>query len=129
MFIRRLLSDESEKPRIFCYCFYRIYGIAYSSVILDISISRMNYFIVSRGVSDGIERASNILMPLLFVILIAFCVRSLFLPGAKEGLFFLVSSGFFEDRFRSSVTGYGAGIFFIEFRNGHADNVCFLFFR
>ena len=54
----------------------------------------MNYFIVSRGVSDGIERASNILMPLLFVILIAFCVRSLFLPGAKEGLSFLFHPDF-----------------------------------
>ena len=28
----------------FCYCFYRIYGIAYSSVILDISISRDELF-------------------------------------------------------------------------------------
>ena len=36
--------DESEKPRIFCYCFYRIYGIAYSSVILGISISRDELF-------------------------------------------------------------------------------------
>lgn len=49
----------------------------------------INYYIVSRGVKNGIEKASNILTPLLFVILIIFCVRSLFLPGAKEGLSFL----------------------------------------
>ena len=54
----------------------------------------MNYFIVSRGVSDGIERASNVLMPLLFVILIAFCIRSLFLPGVKDGLSFLFHPDF-----------------------------------
>lgn len=54
----------------------------------------MNYFIVSRGVSNGIERASNILMPVLFVILIAFCIRSFFLSGAKEGLLFLFHPDF-----------------------------------
>lgn len=54
----------------------------------------LNYMIVSRGVKDGIEKASNILTPLLFVILIIFCIRSLFLPGASEGLKFLFHPDF-----------------------------------
>ncbi|MDE6285963.1 MAG: sodium-dependent transporter, partial [Muribaculaceae bacterium] len=48
-----------------------------------------NYLVLSRGVEKGIERVSNVLMPLLFVILVAFCVHSLFMPGAREGLEFL----------------------------------------
>ena len=54
----------------------------------------LNYFIVSRGIKDGIEKASNILTPLLFVILIVFCIRSIFLPGASEGLKFLFHPDF-----------------------------------
>ena len=55
-------------------------------VILFILI---NHFILMRGVNSGIEKASNILMPLLFLILIIFCIRSIFLPGFSEGMRFL----------------------------------------
>ena len=54
----------------------------------------VNFIIISRGVQKGIERISNILMPLLFIILIAFCVNSLFLPKAKEGFEFLFRPDF-----------------------------------
>jgi NSS family neurotransmitter:Na+ symporter len=46
-------------------------------------------FIILSGVKNGIERYTKFLMPLLFVILIALCVRSLTLEGAGEGLRFL----------------------------------------
>ena len=46
----------------------------------------LNYIIIIQGVTKGIERASNILMPLLFVILIVFCIKAMFMPGTKEGL-------------------------------------------
>lgn len=54
----------------------------------------INYFIVSRGVQRGIERISNIMMPMLFLILAGFCVNSLMMPGAGEGLRFLFSPDF-----------------------------------
>lgn len=53
-----------------------------------------NYFIIVGGVKNGIEKASNIMMPLLFILLVIFCVRSLFLPGAAEGLNFLFKPDF-----------------------------------
>ncbi len=46
----------------------------------------INLFVLMRGVQKGIERMSNVLMPFLFVILIAFCVVSLNLPNASEGV-------------------------------------------
>ena len=49
----------------------------------------LNYIIIIQGVTKGIERASNILMPLLFVILIVFCIKAMFMPGTKEGLSYL----------------------------------------
>ncbi len=54
----------------------------------------MNYAVIARGVEKGIERMSKILMPLLLVILIVFCVNSLLMPGAGEGLAFLFNPDF-----------------------------------
>lgn len=59
----------------------------------------INYLVLRGGVTKGIERISNILMPCLFIILIAFCINSLLLPGARQGLEF-----FFRPDF-SKITG------------------------
>lgn len=54
----------------------------------------VNYVILARGVQKGIEKMSNIMMPLLFVILIVFCINSLRMPAASEGLEFLFMPDF-----------------------------------
>ncbi len=54
----------------------------------------LNYAVLRRGVEKGIERVSNILMPVLFVILAAMCVNSLTLPGAHRGLEFMFQPDF-----------------------------------
>lgn len=54
----------------------------------------INLAILLGGVTKGIERLSNILMPLLFVILLAFCIVSLTLPKAGEGLVYFFSPDF-----------------------------------
>lgn len=56
----------------------------------------MTHFIVSRGVEKGIEKASKIMMPMLFVILIVMAVRVAFMPGAAEGYRFFLSCDFAE---------------------------------
>lgn len=43
-------------------------------------------FIISRGVSHGIERANKVFIPLLVVIFVIMVGRALFLPGALDGL-------------------------------------------
>lgn len=50
--------------------------------------------VVLRGVHGGIEKACNILMPTLFVILLILMARSLTLPGAVEGVKFYLSPDF-----------------------------------
>lgn len=44
------------------------------------------FFIVLGGVSSGIEKASKIMMPILFALLIIITIRSVTLPGAMEGI-------------------------------------------
>ncbi|MGF1723713.1 sodium-dependent transporter [Photobacterium nomapromontoriensis] len=46
------------------------------------------------GVKGGIERASKIMMPLLFIMVIALIARILFLPGALDGLNYLFKPDF-----------------------------------
>ncbi len=53
-----------------------------------------NFVIIQSGVKNGIEKASNIMMPFLFAVLLIFCIRGLFLPGAEEGLKFLFKPDF-----------------------------------
>ncbi len=54
--------------------------------ILSIGTAGM---IVSRGITAGIERASRLLIPLLFGLLLCAVARSVTLPGAGAGLSFL----------------------------------------
>jgi len=50
--------------------------------------------VVARGVQSGIERASKVLMPLLFFLLVVLCVRSVTLPGAAAGIAFFLQPDF-----------------------------------
>lgn len=61
----------------------------------------LTHLIIISGVKQGIERASKVMMPLLFFILIALCIRSVTLPDAGEGLAFLFHPDF--DKITSSV--------------------------
>ncbi len=51
-------------------------------------------WIVMAGIKKGIEKYTKVLMPLLVVIIIILCIRSLTLPGAGEGLAFLFRPDF-----------------------------------
>ncbi len=70
------------------------FSSGWRSVMWTLIFLAFNAVIVLRGVRKGIEKASNILMPVLFVLLLVFCVNSLFLSGAKEGLEFLFKPDF-----------------------------------
>lgn len=54
----------------------------------------LTHLIIISGVKEGIERASKIMMPLLFLILVVLCLRSVTLPDAGEGLVFLFKPDF-----------------------------------
>lgn len=58
-------------------------------VVWTLAFLFANYLILRKGLKNGIERMSNIMTPLLFVLLIAFCINSLRLPNAQEGVKFL----------------------------------------
>ncbi len=61
----------------------------WTAVILLIS-----HFIIIHGIRGGIERASKMMMPTLFVLLIIIVVASCLLPGAGKGINFLFKPDF-----------------------------------
>ena len=67
----------------------------------------LNFLVMSRGIHKGIERVASIMMPLLFVILIIFCVNSLLMPGASKGLEFLFYPDFSELTMRGVLDAFG----------------------
>lgn len=66
-----------------------------------------NFIVMSRGIEKGIERVASIMMPLLFVILIIFCTKSLFMPGAGKGLKFLFYPDFSALTLRGVLDAFG----------------------
>ncbi|EXI63112.1 transporter [Mannheimia granulomatis] len=54
----------------------------------------VNYFILVKGIVDGIERSVQYLMPILFVFLIIMVIRNVTLPGAAEGISFYLMPDF-----------------------------------
>lgn len=70
-------------------------------ILWTVAFIALTHLIIISGVKEGIERASKVMMPLLFFILIALCIRSVTLPDAGEGLVFLFHPDF--DKITSSV--------------------------
>lgn len=84
-FFRQFFSDFSTNP---------IKPVAWMALIVAAT-----HFVIVRGVQDGIEKASKIMMPLLFILLLVLVGCSLSLPGAWKGVEFLFKPDF------SKVTG------------------------
>ena len=75
-------------------------------------------FVVFKGVQNGIERYAKILMPLLLVILIVLGIRSVTLPGAKEGLSFLFHPDFSKIDANVLISALGQGFFSLSLGMG-----------
>ncbi len=67
----------------------------------------LNFLVMSRGIEKGIERVSSVMMPLLFLILIVFCIKSLLMDGAAEGLKFLFYPDFSALTARGVLDAFG----------------------
>lgn len=93
----------------------KISPIFYMTIFLIISI-----FIVCGGVEKGIEKASKILMPILFILLIIVVIKALTLgSGVKEGIKFYVGTvDFAKLGWKGAVTALGQGFFSLSLGMG-----------
>lgn len=54
----------------------------------------LTHIVVARGVRKGLERTAELVMPVLFIMLLAMVVRAAMMPGAKEGFEFFFKPDF-----------------------------------
>ena len=66
----------------------------YCPILFQVLFMVLTGTIVFFGIKNGIEKNVKIIMPLLFVLIIALDIRAVTLPGAKEGLNFLFNPDF-----------------------------------
>jgi NSS family neurotransmitter:Na+ symporter len=74
--------------------------------------------IVLGGVRKGIEKSTKVLMPLLFVLLIVMCVKSLTLPGAGKGVEFLFRPDFSKITGKTVLMALGQAFFSLSIGMG-----------
>lgn len=77
----------------------------------------MSHFIIARGVQNGIEKASKIMMPLLFVILIGMAIWVAFMPGVGAGYEFFLKPDF-SKAFSADTIFYAVGQAFFSLSVG-----------
>ncbi|WP_316858450.1 sodium-dependent transporter [uncultured Cohaesibacter sp.] len=87
-------------------------------IIYEAIFVAMTVFVVLGGIANGIERAGKILMPILFLILIALVVRAVTLPGAEKGLEFFLAPDFSKLTGSSVMAALGQAFFSLSLGMG-----------
>ncbi|WP_301710247.1 sodium-dependent transporter, partial [uncultured Duncaniella sp.] len=83
------IGEEAFKERMGSY----ITG-TYRPIVMTVIMIAANIYVLLRGVQAGIEKMSNVMMPVLFLLLLIFCGVSLSLDKAPEGLEFFLKPDF-----------------------------------
>jgi NSS family neurotransmitter:Na+ symporter len=87
-------------------------------LIATLLVIAMTIGVLLGGVQKGIERLSNIMMPLLFVLLVAFCCITLSLPGAGEGVRFFLHPDFSKIDAGVVINALGQALFSLSLGMG-----------
>ena len=90
----------------------------WAPIIFTWLVILINIGILVGGVQKGIERLSNVMMPLLFVSLIVICCVTLSLPGAGEGLEWFLSPDFSKITPSTVVSALGQAFFSLSLGMG-----------
>lgn len=78
----------------------------------------LTHLIVVKGVNKGIEKASKIMMPVLFLLLIVLAICALLLPGAGAGIEFLFKPDFSKINADAFLAAMGQSFFSLSLGMG-----------
>jgi NSS family neurotransmitter:Na+ symporter len=99
--------------------FFRSYVINFwDNLFFSLCFMAITAFIVLKGVQRGIEAASKIMMPTLFLILIALIIYSLTLPNAMSGIRFYLLPDFDKLNFQTIYSAMGQAFFSLSLGMG-----------
>lgn len=90
----------------------------YRPLVMTYIMLIANLGVLALGVQKGIEKMSNIMMPVLFMLLLIFCGFSLTLPKASEGLAFFLRPDFSAVTPSTFVNALGQSFFSLSLAMG-----------
>lgn len=90
----------------------------YRPIVMTVIMIFANMYVLIRGVQKGIEKMSNIMMPVLFVLLVIFCGVSLSLDKAAEGLDFFLRPDFSHVTPATFINALGQSFFSLSLAMG-----------
>ena len=89
-----LMGHLDGDPEFFKQYFANFSADPVKPIVWTVAILGITHLVIQHGVRDGIERASKMLMPTLFVLLLVLVVSSCMLPNAIAGIEFLFKPDF-----------------------------------
>jgi NSS family neurotransmitter:Na+ symporter len=89
-----LIGHLQGDPEYFKTYFAELSSDPVKPVFWTVVMLGVTYLIVEHGVRDGIERASKLMMPTLFILLLIIVGASCLLPDAQKGIEFLFKPDF-----------------------------------
>ena len=89
-----LIGHLQGDPEYFKQYFQSFSSDPVKPIFWTVIMLGITYLIIEHGVRDGIERASKLLMPTLFLLLLIIVGASCMLPGAEKGIEFLFKPDF-----------------------------------
>ena len=92
-------------------------GFPLAALIWGVVFLFLTAFIISHG-TKGIEKMSTILMPVLFILLIGLMIRACTLPGADEGLKYMLHVDFSTINGTAILTALGQAFFSLSLGMG-----------
>lgn len=93
-------------------------GSTWKPLIVTYVMIALNLFILMRGVQKGIEKMSNVMMPVLFVLLLVFACVAMTFPKAMEGLAFFLHPDFSKITPEVCINALGQAFFSLSLGMG-----------
>jgi neurotransmitter:Na+ symporter, NSS family len=116
-FLEIAFSDLLSEPDYGSF-FGRYVVDFWDNLVFSLCFMTITAFIVIKGVQRGIEKASKIMMPTLFIILISLIIYSLTLPNAMDGIRFYLLPDFSELSLQTLYSAMGQAFFSLSLGMG-----------
>ncbi len=112
------IATVAGEEALFCQKMASYVTGTYRPLVMTFIMIAANLVVLLKGVQKGIEKMSNIMMPLLFVLLLVFCIVSLTLPKAADGIAFFLKPDFSAMTPKTVVNALGQAFFSLSLAMG-----------
>lgn len=115
---KQLLATVAGEDQLFGAKMESYIAGTYRPLVMTSIMIVANLFVLLKGVQKGIEKMSNIMMPILFVLLLIFCGVSLSLPKAADGVAYFLKPDFSAVTPMTFVNALGQAFFSLSLAMG-----------